>query len=103
MPSHEEIWAALLRESPMHNMDDEYLLEQARILGLDQERMRRLWRVCEEHPESVLSLFEAYEVGVITQPQVEQVLAGTWPIERVKLFLTEYRRSVADELEAQAV
>jgi len=84
-------------------MDSDYLVEQGCLLGLDDEnRLSQLWKICEEHAESVFDLFEAFEFGVINRQQVEEVLTGRLPIERVRLFLTQYRQQTADALETSA-
>ena len=98
----EQIWAAILQEAPRHNMDSEYLIKQVHLLGLDEARFSQLWQVCEEHAESALDLLAAFEYGVLTRQQVEQVLAGKLPIERVRLFLSDFRQHTADTTEVLA-
>ncbi len=95
------IWESLFLEAPRYNMDNDYLVEQGCLLGLDDEdRLLQLWKICEEHAESVFDLFEAFEFGVINRQQVEQVLTGKLPIERVRLFMAQYRQQTVDALEA---
>lgn len=98
MTSAREIWAAVLWEAPVYGHDELYLASQARILKLDQERLSKLWHVCEQQAKRVLEVFEAFDCEVITRKQVEQVIAGTFSIERVRRALVNVRS--ASELDA---
>jgi len=96
MATAQGIWEALIAAAPAYGMDVEYLQSQAQALDLGDSRLEQLWEVCEHYPIAVMDLFAAFEHGVANRADIEQVIAGDMPIERIRLFLAEFQQ--ADDL-----
>lgn len=93
MPNSEHILCALYVAGHTRDMDAAYINLQVHLLELEGPRLHTLWGIAEGHAENVLALLEAFEVGMVDRQQVEEVLAGAFSLDRVRLLADTHRQA----------